>query len=361
MNIKGIIRSLIEEKITEATELDHSRYMRVHGKKAKGDGNWMFTSKEMGEPKDGEMVTVSGSLSTAAKEAAKKLKTNRVYVMEEVELDEALDKDYAGMLGKFKKAVDKAEEAKSKGDKEKMSKHLEDARNRLFGMKSTDSAKLKTTDHYDRYNKMKGMKEEADFKVSVEGLPDMYVKGKSSSEVKANLRKVIKKPDAIQSIDRVMPSELKKIFRDKAAGKEEIEESLEEDKSADYERVRALMPSSMPVDKWIPIKNGFEAIVSSKGSYNLRRKVKMAGEVRYEKFSLTRSGGLKSLGFSKMEESLDEVAIIKNGRKFSNVKFFETEKGANDFLEKNPDFGVIQADNGGVYIAKNTNKGTPVK
>jgi hypothetical protein len=81
---------------------------------------------------------------------------------EAVELDEALDKDYTGMLGKFKKAVDKAEEAKSKGDKEKMSKHLEDARNRLFGMKSTDSAKLKTTDHYDRYNKMKGMTESLD-------------------------------------------------------------------------------------------------------------------------------------------------------------------------------------------------------
>lgn len=139
----------------------------------------MFTSKEIGEPKSNEMASVSGKLSAAAKEAAKKLGTNRVYVMEE-----------------------------------------------------------------------------ADFKVSVEGLPDMFVKGKSSSAVKASLRKVIKKPDAIQSIERVMPSELKKIFRDKAAGKEEIEESLE------------------------------------------------------------------------------EVNIIKNGRKFSNVKWFETDKEANNFLEK---------------------------
>ena len=63
----------------------------------------------------------------------------------------------------------------------------------------------------------------------------------------------------------------------------------------------------------------------------------------------------------KKNESLDEVAIIKNGRKYSNVKWFETEKGANDFLEKNPDFGVIQADKGGVYVANNKNKGTPVK
>lgn len=63
----------------------------------------------------------------------------------------------------------------------------------------------------------------------------------------------------------------------------------------------------------------------------------------------------------KENVQLDEVAIIKNGRKYSNVKWFETEKGANDFLEKNPDFGVIQADKGGVYVANNKNKGTPVK
>ena len=156
------------------------------------------------------------------------------------------------------------------------------------------------------------------------------------------------------------PEDIKAAARNLAKNLKESE-TLDEDKSAEYEKVRALMPSSMPVDKWVPIKNGFEAIVSSRGSYNLRRKVKMAGEIRYEKFSLTRAGGLKSLGFSKMEESLDEVAIIKNGRKYSNVKWFETEKGANDFLEKNPDFGVIQADNGGVYVANNKNKGTPVK
>lgn len=35
MDVKSIIRSLIEEKLSEATELDHSRYMRAHGKKPK--------------------------------------------------------------------------------------------------------------------------------------------------------------------------------------------------------------------------------------------------------------------------------------------------------------------------------------
>ena len=82
MEIKQIIRDLIKESLNEAVEVSHSRYMRSHGKKAKGSGNWIFTTKEMGEPSKDEMVTVSGNVSDAGKEAAKKLGSNRVYVME---------------------------------------------------------------------------------------------------------------------------------------------------------------------------------------------------------------------------------------------------------------------------------------
>ena len=66
--------------------------------------------------------------------------------------------------------------------------------------------------------------EELDYRVSVEGLPDMYVKANNPSEVKSSLRKIVKKPDMIQSIERVTRSEIKKVFRDRAAGKEETEE-----------------------------------------------------------------------------------------------------------------------------------------
>jgi hypothetical protein len=84
VEIKQIIRNLIKENLNEAVEINHSRYMRSHGKKASGKGNWMFTTKEMGEPSNDEMVSVSGNVSDSGKEAAKKLKTNRVYVMESV-------------------------------------------------------------------------------------------------------------------------------------------------------------------------------------------------------------------------------------------------------------------------------------
>ena len=64
---------------------------------------------------------------------------------------------------------------------------------------------------------------------------------------------------------------------------------------------------------------------------------------------------------TKEEVELDELAIIKNNRKFSNVKRFDTDKETNAFLEKNPDHGVLHTDDGGTYVAKNKNKGATVK
>lgn len=72
------------------------------------------------------------------------------------------------------------------------------------------------------------MNEEADFKVSVEGLPKMFVKAKSESDAKSKLRKVVKNPDMIKDVERVNASDVKKSFRDFLSGKKEIEENLEE-------------------------------------------------------------------------------------------------------------------------------------
>ena len=54
---------------------------------------------------------------------------------------------------------------------------------------------------------------EAQFKVEVEGLPDMFIDAKSAGDVKATLRKKLKKPDDVQSIERVTPDKIKKHFR----------------------------------------------------------------------------------------------------------------------------------------------------
>ena len=77
--------------------------------------------------------------------------------------------------------------------------------------------------YYDEYG-FPRMYEETDYEVDVEGLPKMYVKGDSASSVKADLRKILKKPDAIRGVERVTKATVQKIFRSKAAGKDETEE-----------------------------------------------------------------------------------------------------------------------------------------
>lgn len=62
---------------------------------------------------------------------------------------------------------------------------------------------------------------EATYRVEVDGLPPMFIDAGAPGEVKANLRKMLKKPDDIKSVDRVTPTDVKKHFRMKAAGKEE--------------------------------------------------------------------------------------------------------------------------------------------
>lgn len=71
--------------LNEKVRIEHDRYMRSHGKKASGNGNWAFTTKRMGDPSKDEMVFVRGKLSDAGKEAAEKLGSDTVYVMESEE------------------------------------------------------------------------------------------------------------------------------------------------------------------------------------------------------------------------------------------------------------------------------------
>lgn len=73
--------------------------------------------------------------------------------------------------------------------------------------------------------------EETDYEVDVEGLPKMYVKGDNPSQVKNNLRKVVKNPEMIRGVERVAKATLQKMFRDKASGKELEEEKLERHKN----------------------------------------------------------------------------------------------------------------------------------
>ena len=74
--------------------------------------------------------------------------------------------------------------------------------------------------------KFKEYLEEAFFKVKIPDVAPTFVEAGSASEVKTNMRKVLK-PDVVADleIERVTPAEIKKMYRDMAQGKDEVEES----------------------------------------------------------------------------------------------------------------------------------------
>ena len=69
---------------------------------------------------------------------------------------------------------------------------------------------------------------------------------------------------------------------------------------SDYEKVKAILPTSMKCDVWHEVQNGFEALVTERGAYKMRRKVKNGAWIGYELFSLTPKGGLKSIGIVRL-------------------------------------------------------------
>ena len=65
-----------------------------------------------------------------------------------------------------------------------------------------------------------GKNEAFDFRVNVDGFPEMFMSGNSPGEVKANLRALVKQPSMIKSVDRVTKHDKKKEFRKKAMANE---------------------------------------------------------------------------------------------------------------------------------------------
>jgi len=61
---------------------------------------------------------------------------------------------------------------------------------------------------------------EVEWKVKLRGLPLFYVPAKSAGEIRAMLRKQIKKPDDIISIERTTPAAKKKDFRGRVQGQD---------------------------------------------------------------------------------------------------------------------------------------------
>lgn len=61
------------------------------------------------------------------------------------------------------------------------------------------------------------------FRVSIEGLPSMFMYGSGPGQVLAKLRKIVKQPSMILDVERVTKTDVKKTFRLKAQGRDEEE------------------------------------------------------------------------------------------------------------------------------------------
>ena len=67
------------------------------------------------------------------------------------------------------------------------------------------------------------MKNEGSYKVSIAGLPDMYMDDKTPGSLLQKLRKIVKQPSLIQDVERTTTAKKRKAFRQKAQGREVAE------------------------------------------------------------------------------------------------------------------------------------------
>jgi len=68
-----------------------------------------------------------------------------------------------------------------------------------------------------------GIKTEGSYKVSIAGLPDMYMDDKTPGQLLQKLRKIVKQPSMIQDVERTTDAKKKKAFRQKSQGREVTE------------------------------------------------------------------------------------------------------------------------------------------
>tara|TARA_Y100001937_G_scaffold64074_1_gene87711 strand:- start:1263 stop:2174 length:912 start_codon:yes stop_codon:yes gene_type:complete len=69
----------------------------------------------------------------------------------------------------------------------------------------------------------RALQKEGSYKVSIAGLPDMYMDDKTPGALLQKLRKIVKQPSLIQDVERTTTAKKRKAFRQKAQGREVAE------------------------------------------------------------------------------------------------------------------------------------------
>ena len=122
----------------------------------------------------------------------------------------------AGSASGFQKAADRA----SGTERSDRLRRAADHQKRMKDMekKMDRSARKGGFDAQDRYKKVTS--EAVQYKVDVEGLPPTFMTGKSPAEILSKLRKIVKQPSMIKSVERHTDMEVRKAYRNKAQGRE---------------------------------------------------------------------------------------------------------------------------------------------
>ena len=128
------------------------------------------------------------------------------------------------LFGQLNRNGSKPELSRDKPSLAKLQKRITQKKN----IKKTQSA-------FDKHNKddvlsKHGFKrpvmdnvKEGSYKVSIAGLPDMYMDDKTPGALLQKLRKIVKQPSMIQDVERTTDAKKKKAFRQKAQGREVTE------------------------------------------------------------------------------------------------------------------------------------------
>jgi len=100
---------------------------------------------------------------------------------------------------------------------------------KLFGQKNRDGSKPELNRDKAVFSKIRKKAtqkkdiKEGSYKVSIAGLPDMYMDDKTPGALLQKLRKIVKQPSMIQDVERTTTAKKRKAFRQKAQGREVAE------------------------------------------------------------------------------------------------------------------------------------------
>lgn len=140
---------------------------------------------------------------------------------------------------------------------------------KMYDPKTGKEVMAKTPDDHNKYNKMGYVHEKPKmnegmatgnesgmmFRVKVEGLPDMIMVGRSPSDIKQQLRKIVKQPSMIDSVDRIPKSQVRKMYRDLAGGKDIDENYLHDYGSPEsVKMMKKMTPGENSLDKAMKIR-----------------------------------------------------------------------------------------------------------